>query len=71
MAAEVGHTESGQGCGVLERGVDPGQLVFDADVAHAESFDFAEPTFSSGLDDVGFEVVADLFQPSALSVVRP
>jgi hypothetical protein len=54
----------------LERGVDLGELVFDAAVADLESLDFAEPAFAFRLDDAGFEIAADLFQPGALCGVR-
>jgi hypothetical protein len=54
----------------LLRGVDLGQLVFDAAVADLEAFDLADPAFAFGLDDAGFEVVADFFQPGPLSWVR-
>jgi len=52
------------------RGVDLGQLDFDSAEDDLEPFDLAEPAFAFGLDDAGFEVVADLFQPGPLSRVR-
>jgi hypothetical protein len=51
-------------------GIDLSEFVFDAAVADLESLDFAEPAFAFRLDDAGFEIVADLFEPGALCGVR-
>jgi hypothetical protein len=55
----------------LEGGVDLGELVFGAGQADFEPFDLAEPAFAGSLDDPGFQVVADLFQPASLRRTRP
>jgi hypothetical protein len=54
----------------LERGVDLGELVFGAGQADVQSFDFTEPPLAGGLDDPGFQVVTDLFEPCTLRRVR-
>jgi len=46
-----------------------GQLDFDSAEDDLEPFD-SRASLRVGLDDAGFEVVADLFQPGPLSRVR-
>jgi hypothetical protein len=64
------HAKIGRDRLTTERGFDLSEFVFGAAVADVESFDFAEPALLLGLDDAGFEVVADFFQPGALRRVR-
>jgi hypothetical protein len=48
-----------------------GDLVLRADQADLQALDFPEPSFSLGLDNPGFKIVADLLQTWSLRWVRP
>jgi hypothetical protein len=73
-ASEVGelrHAEFDRLGSACERLVELGDLVLGSSQADLQSFDFAQPSFTFGLDNSGLEVVADLNQAVALSWVRP
>lgn len=50
--------------------VNLGRLVSGAAVADLRAPDLTQPAFAFGLDEAGFEVVADLFEPGTLRRIR-
>lgn len=68
---ELRHAEFDRQGSACERLVELGDLVLGSGQADLQSFDFAKPSFTFGLDNSGLEVVADFQQAAALSWVGP